>query len=120
MRSIKTFAACALLGAALAGCDYLPFGYTRIGDVTAAPASFEGKEVRLRGVASPALKIPFTDSKAYLLRDPSGEITVMTVGAMPKEGETVVVRGRVENVVLIAGQSLGVTVKEVSRSTPPF
>ena len=33
----------------LAGCDYLPFGYTPIKDIVAAPANFDGKEVKLKG-----------------------------------------------------------------------
>lgn len=102
------------LSLSLPGCD-TSFGVTRIGDITAQAPSFEGKEVKLRGTASQLVKIPFTDAKGYTLKDASGEITVWTSGEMPKEGEEVVVRGRVENLVILAGQSFGLVVKEKER-----
>ena len=40
--------ALAVLLCTFAGCDYLPFGYTEIGDVVRNPALYEGKEIKIR------------------------------------------------------------------------
>mgnify|MGYP001445114977 CR=1 FL=1 len=58
----------------LAGCDALPYGVTPIKDITAAPANFEGKEVKLKGKVASVTKVPLLDLKAYTLRDDTGTI----------------------------------------------
>lgn len=118
MKRFATAAALAIgLSLALPGCD-ASFGTTRIGDISAQAATFEGKEVKLRGTASQLVKIPLTDLKAYRLKDASGEILVLTQGEMPREGEDLVVRGKVENLLIVAGQSYGLAVKESERKAP--
>jgi len=89
-----------------------------IGDIAQNGSAFEGREVKLRGVASQLVKLPFADTKGYRLKDTSGEIVVWTTGAMPGEGEEVVVRGRVENVAIVSGQSLGLSLKEIEHRPP--
>lgn len=99
----------------LAGCDALPFGVTPIKDITAAPANFEGKEVKLKGKVVSITKVPLLDLKAYTLRDDSGEITVTTQGALPAANDAVGVRGMVKSTAIIGGQSLGLRVEESKR-----
>ena len=106
-----------VLVAALAGCD-AGAGAMPIGDIAQNGSAFEGREVKLRGVASQLVKLPFADTKGYRLKDTSGEIVVWTTGAMPGEGEEVVVRGRVENVAIVSGQSLGLSLKEIEHRPP--
>jgi hypothetical protein len=96
----------------LAGCDYLPFGYTLVKEIDAAPASFEGREVRLKGKAS---IVKLMGLRAFTLRDDSGEITVMTQGELPKSGDTIALKGTVKSAVIIGGQSLGLRVEETKR-----
>ena len=103
---------CSLL---LAGCGQ---GVSPIGDITQAPASFEGREVTVRGTASQVLKLPLTDAKSYRLKDATGEIAVWTTGTMPGEGEQLVVRGRIESAVILAGESYGLALKEIERRPP--
>lgn len=98
-----------------AGCDALPFGVTPIRDITAAPANFEGKEVKLKGKVAGIIKLPLLDLKSYTLRDDSGEITVTTQGALPAVNDAVGVRGTVKSTVIIGGQSLGLRVEEIRR-----
>lgn len=119
MTSFRTVAAVLAIGlsCALSGCDS-SLGVEKIGEITAQAASFEGREVKLRGTAGQLLKIPLTDAKGYRLKDATGEIVVWTSGDLPKEGEEVVVRGKVENLVIIAGQSYGLVVREVERRPP--
>lgn len=99
----------------LAGCGQAT---SPIGDITKAPASFEGREVKLHGTASQMLKLPFADAKGYRLRDASGEIAVWTAGAMPADGEELVVRGRVESAMILGGESFGLAVQEIERQPP--
>jgi cytochrome c-type biogenesis protein CcmE len=104
--------ACAVV---LAGCDYLPFGYTPVKDITAAPANFEGKEVKLKGKVRDVIKLPIVDLKAYTLQDESGEITVTTHGALPSANAEVALKGIVKSAVIIGGHSLGLRVEETKR-----
>lgn len=98
---------------AISGCDYLPFGYTPVKEIEAAPANFEGREVRLKGRAGSVVKL--MGLQAFTLRDESGEITVMTQGELPKSGDTIALKGTVKSAVIIGGQSLGLRVEEVKR-----
>ena len=99
----------------LAGCGVLPFGYTPIHDILAAPAQFEGREVKLKGTVTSVLDVPVVDLKGYTLRDGTGEITVLTRVALPAEQEQVALSGVVRSAVIIGGQSLGLRVEETKR-----
>lgn len=104
--------ACAVV---LAGCDYLPFGYTPIKEIIAAPASFEGKEVKVKGKVRDVIKLPILDLKAYTLYDEGGEIAVTTHGALPAANAEVALKGTVKSAVIVGGQSLGLRVEETKR-----
>ncbi len=98
----------------LAGCDYLPFGYTPIRDIIAAPANFEGKEVKVKGRVKDAIKLPIL-GKAFTLQEDGAEITVMTEGTLPSMNAEVALKGTVRSAVIIGGQSLGLRVEEIRR-----
>jgi hypothetical protein len=76
-----------------AGCDYLPFGYTPIKEITAAPGQFEGKEVKLKGRVKTIVKV--MGVKAYSLHDETGDITVVT-SELPAENAEVALKGVVK------------------------
>jgi len=99
----------------LAGCDALGLGVTPIREVTAAPANFEGKEIRLKGRVLSVTKLPLIDVKTYTLRDDSGEITVSTKGELPSVNDSGGVSGTVKSAAIVGGQSLGLRVEEVRR-----
>jgi uncharacterized protein YdeI (BOF family) len=110
---MTTAAAALVLAAAvaLAGCGT---GYSRVRDIKAAPDSFVNKEVRLQGTAARTSEPG--RANAYLLRDGSGEITVMTKGALPAQDAEVAVRGIVRSVVSRGvGWSLELRVEETER-----
>lgn len=98
---------------ALAGCDYLPFGYTPVGEIVESPARFEGREVKLKGRAEGATSL--MGFRAFLLRDDTGEIIVMTEAALPASGETVALKGTVRSAMIIGGSPLGLRVEETKR-----
>jgi hypothetical protein len=97
----------------LAGCDYLPFGYTPIREILAAPARFEGKEVKIHGNVRIVLKL--LDIRAYTVRDDTGEITVVTNGPVPAEKSRVALRGTVRSPLIVGGAAVGLHVEETRR-----
>ena len=95
----------------LAGCA---LGYTRVRDIMAAPEGFVGKEVRLQGTVGKAIDPPLP--QAYMLRDASGEIMVMTRGELPAQDSEVALRGIVRSVVSRGARwSLDMRVEETER-----
>jgi hypothetical protein len=98
----------------LAGCDYLPFGYTPIKEIVAAPGNFESKEVKVKGKVTEAIKLPIL-GQAFILRDESGEITVITKGTLPSANAEVALTGVVKSTAIVGGQSLGLRVEETKR-----
>lgn len=99
----------------LAGCDYLPFGYTPIKDIVAAPANFEGKEVKLEGKVKEITRLPIVELQAFDLQDDTGEISVHTQGNLPAVNDHVRLKGTVTSPAIIGGQSLGLHVRETKR-----
>lgn len=99
----------------LAGCDSLPFGYTPIKDIVAAPANFEGKEVRVRGTVKDVTRIPLVNLQSFVLQEEGAEISVVTEGELPAKGERVATRGTVTSAAIIGGQSLGLKIRERER-----
>ena len=98
----------------LAGCDYLPFGYTTIREIVAAPGSFEGKEVKIRGTVTDSIKLPIL-GQAYTVRDDGGEISVITHGSLPAANTEVALTGIVKSAAIVGGQSIGLRVEETKR-----
>ena len=101
---------CAL---ALAGCDYLPFGYTPVKDITQAPGRFEGSEVKIKGHAASATSL--LGLRAFALRDDTGEILVMTEGELPASGDSVALKGIVKSAMIVGGTPVGLRVEETER-----
>ena len=113
--TFQAFAAALVVSAALllGGCDYLPFGYTAVKEITAAPANFEGKEVKVSGKVKGSLQL--LGMKAFTLQDDTGEITVSTAGDLPAVGSDVAVKGAVRSAAIIGGASIGLRIEETRR-----
>jgi hypothetical protein len=88
---------------------------TPINDIIASPADFDGKEIKLKGVASDITRIPLLYLKSYVLKDNSGEITILTEAELPKSGEEIMIKAKVESFAIIKGESLGMMVMELER-----
>ena len=96
---------------ALAGCA---LGYTSVREIKAAPDGFVGKEVRLQGTVGKAIDPPGT--QAYMLRDGSGEIMVVTRSPLPAPDSEVALRGIVRSYVDRGSRwSLELRVEETQR-----
>ncbi|HPC83750.1 MAG TPA: hypothetical protein P5234_10455 [Thermoanaerobaculaceae bacterium] len=82
---------------------------TPISDLKADPRKYEGKTVTIKGTVTASASILFV--KGFWLEDGTGKILVSPKGAVPREGEVVTVRGRVEQVVAV-GPASAVIFKE--------
>ena len=100
---------------ALSGCDYLPFGFNSVKEIVSSPGQFEGKEVRVKGKVKDVVKIPLVDLKLYMLDDGSGEVMVVAKDSLPAENETVTLKGVVESMAIMGGESIGLRIKETKR-----
>ena len=100
-------------GIAVGGCDSV--GATPIGDIGKSPANFDGKEVTLHGTAKDQTRVPLITTKAYVLKDSSGEIVILTDGELPKTDEKLTVKVKIQNLAIINGESLGMAATEISR-----
>jgi hypothetical protein len=101
----------ALAAITVAGCAS---GYTRVRDIMAAPDGFVGKEVRLQGTVGKAIEPP--GPQAYMLRDESGEIMVVTRGQLPAQDSEVALRGIVKSTVVRGTRwTLDLRVEETER-----
>ena len=115
MRTYKAIPVAAFVALfSLAGCDYLPFGYTPIKEIVAAPGSFEGKEVKIKGKVVDVIKLPIL-GQAYVVRDDDADITVMTNDTLPPLNSDVALKGIVRSTAIVGGQSIGLRVEETKR-----
>ena len=102
---------------AAAGCAHVGIGVTPAADIKRSPASFEGKEVTVKGRVREVTRLPVVELKTYVIADDSGEITVTTKSAPPAKGERLIVRGVVGSTVIVGGHSFGVHLAERDRSS---
>ncbi|SFD86770.1 hypothetical protein [Nitrosomonas sp. Nm166] len=86
-----------------------------ISEINTSPANFDGKEVKLRGVARSPTRLPLINLKSYILEDKSGEIMVLTEADLPKMNEEITIRARVKSLAIVKGEALGLTVTELER-----
>ena len=99
----------------LAGCARLGLGFSQIGDVLAAPQSYSGKEILIRGTVRNVLKVPFVAIRLYSVRDATGEINVRTDKEPPLSGSQVHVRGVIDTIAVIGDQNVGLHLREIDR-----
>ena len=117
VRRVFLFAFCIFL--LLAGCDYLPVGFTPIGDIVKNPGSFEAKTIKVKGEVTEVLKLPMLEYKSYVLRDDSGEILVMTAESLPPLHEKLAIKAQVKTMAIINDQSIGLRLIEVKKLPLP-
>jgi hypothetical protein len=106
-RAISTVTLILLLGVFLAGCSGL--GATRIGKILDDPRHYHGRDVTVAGEVVDSLNLLVF--RTYTVRDRTGEILVVTKGAVPREGASVRVKGKVNQAFAIADKSLVVLIE---------
>ena len=92
--------ACALRGA-------------HIADLQQHPGRYQDRTVTVNGIVTDSWGVPLLPYKFYRVDDGTGQIAVLSDSLrMPGKGEHVRVKGRVGNVAVLGGRSLGLHLRE--------
>ncbi|MGE5235190.1 MAG: OB-fold nucleic acid binding domain-containing protein [Acidobacteriota bacterium] len=86
---------------------------TRIGEIKANPDRYNGRHVKVAGQVTRAVNMVFV--KYFIVKDRTGQIAVVTEGELPKEGDSIAVRGRVNRAFAIGSTVLQVIVEDSAR-----
>jgi len=107
-------AAVALMSAVLvSGCAARS---VRVAELKDRPDRYEDKTVSVTGVVTSSFGIPLVPFQLYNLDDGSGEITVVSRGSRsPTKGARVQVKGKVSEVAVFGGRSIGLHITEDDR-----
>jgi hypothetical protein len=88
----------------------------RIAELKDQPAKYDNKSVTVNGVVTRSWGIPLVPFQLYNVDDGSGEITVTSnTGRTPTEGAQVTVKGRLNEVAVFGGRSIGLHLQEEQR-----
>lgn len=84
-----------------------------IADIQSNPSRYYNRTVELDGTVTTGFGVPFVPFRFYKIDDGTGELIVLGRGSRtPTNGAHVRVKGRVQDVAVIAGQSVGLHVEE--------
>jgi hypothetical protein len=84
-----------------------------ISDLQQHPGRYEDRTVTVNGIVTDSWGIPLVPFKFYRVDDGTGQIAVLSDSLrMPGKGERVRVKGRVGNVAMLGGRSLGLHLRE--------
>jgi hypothetical protein len=90
----------------------------RIADLKDRPGRYQDHSVSVNGTVTRAWGIPLVPFQLYNVDDGTGEITVLSnSGRTPTTGTRVRVRGRVDQVAVLGGNSIGLHLREEERKT---
>ena len=88
----------------------------RIADLKDRPAHYEDKTVSVSGTVTRSWGIPLVPFQLYNVDDGTGEITVVSnSGRTPNQGAHVRVKGKVNEVAVFGGRSIGLHLQEEKR-----
>lgn len=103
-----TLTALALVAAlAVTACATVP-GHPAIRQVQTQPGRFVDHSVTIRGRVTTSWGLPLVGFNVYRIDDGTGEITVVSTDRrVPGRGAEVEVKGKVQDVAMLGGRSLG-------------
>lgn len=88
----------------------------RIAELKDQPTRYNDRSVSVTGVVTNSWGIPLVPFQLYSVDDGSGEITVLSQsGRTPAKGTRVEVKGKVNEVAVFGGRSVGLHIREESR-----
>lgn len=88
----------------------------RIAELKDQPTKYNSRSVSVTGVVTNSWGIPLVPFQLYSVDDGSGEITVVSQsGRTPAKGTRVEVKGRVNEVAVFGGRSVGLHIREEHR-----
>jgi DNA/RNA endonuclease YhcR with UshA esterase domain len=102
----------ALVAAVTVACASVP-GRPSIQQVQSQSGRFVDHSVTVRGRVTSSWGVPLVGFNVYRVEDGTGEITVVsTEKRVPSRGAEVEVKGKVEDVAVLAGRPLGLHLRE--------
>jgi len=102
----------AVLVGVTSGCA-LSLRSPNISEIKNRPARYHDRTVSVSGVVTSSWGVPMVPFRFYKVDDGTGEITVLSQSSrMPGTGERVRVKGRVEDVAMLGGRSVGLHLRE--------
>ena len=111
-RSISRLVVMLALGAMLSGCA-LATRRTSVAELKYNPGRYEDRTVSISGVVTSSWGVPLMPVKLYKVDDGTGEVTVLSQsGRVPTRGAHVRVKGRVNEVAVFGGRSIGLHIQE--------
>jgi hypothetical protein len=111
--SARLLSIAALSALLLAGCAARG---VRIAELKGQPDKYERKTVSVTGVVTNSFGIPLVPFQLYNVDDGTGEITVVSrANRSPSKGARVQVKGKVNEVAVFGGRSIGLHIDEDSR-----
>ena len=88
----------------------------RIAELQDQPARYDNKTVRVSGTVTSSFGIPLVAIQLYNVEDGSGEISVISMsGRAPGRGTRLEVEGKLGEVAVLGGRSIGLHLREESR-----
>lgn len=97
----------------LAGCAARQ---VRIAELKDQPTKYNAKSVRVTGRVTNSFGIPLVPFQVYNVDDGTGEIAVVSKsGRAPATGTRIEVKGKVSEVAVIGGRSIGLHIEEDER-----
>lgn len=77
------------------------------------PGRYQNKTVAIEGVVTSSWGLPLVPFRFYKVDDGTGELTVLSQGGrVPTKGARVRVKGRVNEVATLGGQSIGLHIQQ--------
>jgi len=94
------------------GCA-LAVRHPSVAELQYNPGRYHHRTVAVEGVVTSSWGIPLVPFQMYRVDDGTGEVTVLSQhGRTPARGARVRVRGKVEQVAVLGGRSLGLHLRE--------
>lgn len=88
----------------------------RIAELRSQPDKYDDKRISVTGVVTNSWGIPLVPFQFYNVDDGTGEIAVISrSGRAPSRGARVQVKGKVSEVAVFGGQSIGLHIQEDDR-----
>jgi len=88
---------------------------TKISDIKANPAQYEGKEITVSGTVSEVFWLGILSTGAYQIDDGSGTIWVVTKVSPPEKDTKASAKGTVSSGFKMGDRILGVVINETGR-----
>jgi len=89
-------------------------GTTKIGDIISHPRDYAGKEVTISGEVTETFSLFVV--KYFVVRDSSGEISVVTDRPLPAKGEKIKVKGTVKEAFSLGNKTALVLMETTEKS----